>query len=146
MNKVKDIPPVTPAMELVIALSSLQSHIQKKIDLRLSVHGISFTEFMVMYHLDAAPGKKMRRIDLAESVGLSASGVTRLLIPMEKIKLVKREANPRDARVSLVKLSKTGERVFKDALVTFKNTANSLFQAFDSRQLSEFLGLTKVLI
>lgn len=137
---------VTPSMELVIALSSLQSHLLKKIDLRLSAHGINFTEFMVMYQLNAAPNKTMRRIDLAESVGLSASGVTRLLTPMEKIKLVQKELNPRDARVSLVKLSKVGEQVFKDAFVSFKDSASSLLQALDSKQLSKFLELTKVLI
>jgi len=139
------MPSITPAMELVMALSSLQSHLLKKTDLRLSAHGISFTEFMVMYHLNAAPNKTMRRIDLAESVGLSASGVTRLLIPMEKIKLVQKEANPRDARVSLVKLSKTGEQVFKDALVSFKESSHSLLQTLDSKQLAKFLELTKVL-
>ena len=137
---------VSPAMELVMALSSLQSHVLKKIDQRLSAHGISFTEFMVMYHLNAAPNKTMRRIDLAESVGLSASGVTRLLSPMEKIKLVQKEVNPRDARVSLVKLSKTGQQVFKDAFVSFEESANSLMQVLDSKQLTKFLELTKILL
>ena len=137
---------ITPAMELVMALSSLQSRLLKKTDLSLSAHGISFTEFMVMYHLNAAPSKTMRRIDLAESIGLSASGVTRLLIPMEKIKLVQKEANPRDARVSLVKLSKTGERVFKEAFVSVEESANSSTQPLDSRQLAKFLQLAKVLV
>lgn len=53
----------------------------------------------------------MRRIDLADSVGLSPSAVTRLLAPMEKPGLVEKEANPRDARVSLVKLSTAGAGV-----------------------------------
>jgi DNA-binding MarR family transcriptional regulator len=134
---------MTPAMELVMALSSLHSHLIKKIDQRLSGHGISFTEFMVMYHLDVAPDKTMRRIDLAESVGLSASGVTRLLSPMEKIKLVQKQANPRDARVSLVKLSRTGEQVFRDALVSFEDSAGSLLQGLDDGQLAEFLELIR---
>lgn len=136
---------VSPSMELVMALSSLQSHLLKKIDQRLSAHGISFTEFMVMYHLNSAPNQTMRRIDLAESVGLSASGVTRLLTPMEKIKLVQKETNPRDARVSLVKLSRTGEQVFKDAFVSFEESANSLMKALDPKQLAKFLELTKIL-
>lgn len=136
---------ITPSVELMIALSSLQSHLLKKMDLLLSVHGISFTEFMVMYHLSAAPNKMMRRIDLAESVGLSASGVTRMLNPMEKIKLVQKQVNPRDARVSLVKLSKTGEQVFKEAYISFEKGADSLLQALDSRQCAKFLELIKVL-
>ena len=65
---------VTPAMELVMTLSSLQSHLLKKIDRRLNAHGISFTELLVMYHLDIVPNKTMRRIDLAENVGLRSAG------------------------------------------------------------------------
>lgn len=136
---------VTPAMELVMALSSLQSQLQKKIDQSLSAHGISFTEFMVMYQLHGAPNQTMRRIDLAESVGLSASGVTRLLSPMEKIKLVQKEANPRDARVSLVKLSSAGEQVFQDAMVSFQESAGSLLQSLNVKQIDKFLELSKLL-
>ena len=80
----------TPAMKLVMDLSSLQSKILKRLEGQLSVHGISFTEFQVMARLDSAPDRTMRRIELAESIGLSASGVTRLLVPMEKRKLVQR--------------------------------------------------------
>jgi DNA-binding MarR family transcriptional regulator len=132
--------------ELVMSLSSLHSKLIKKIDQRLSAHGISFTEFMVLSRLDAAPDKTLRRIDLAESVGLSASGVTRLLSPMEKIKLVQKEVNPRDARVSLVKLSRTGERVFKEALVSFEESAGSFMEALNDKQLAKLLELTKTLL
>lgn len=131
-------------MDLVLALSALQSRLQKKIDVRLSAHGISFTEFLVLHHLRGASGNGMRRIDLAETVGLSASGVTRLLIPMEKIKLVKREANPRDARVSLVKLSRTGEQVYADARRTFEESASFLLKdpgPERTRDLFELIGL-----
>ena len=86
-------------MKLVIELSALHSSVLKRIESQLSIHGISFTEFLVMHRLSAAPSKTLRRIDLAESVGLSASGVTRVLKPMEKIHLVEKESNPRDARV-----------------------------------------------
>lgn len=137
---------IKPAMELVMALSLLQSRLQRKIDQRLSAHGISFTEFMVMYHLYHAPEMTMRRIDLAEQVGLTASGVTRMLIPMEKIKLVQRKANPRDARVSLTKLSKAGEQVFQDALVTFEESASWLMEGLEPEQVKEFLELARAVI
>lgn len=140
------MPPLTPPTEWVITLSLFHSHLLKKIDSSLGIHGLSFTELMVLHHLNAAPNKTLRRIDLAESVGLSASGVTRLLNPMEKIKLIQKEINPRDARVSLVKLSKTGERVFKEAFVSFEESANSLLQTLSPNQLDKLLELTKKLI
>ena len=104
-----------PEGELLIKLANLQTRIQKRLSSALAPHGISFTEYLVLFQLNQAPGKTMRRIDLAEKVGLSASGVTRLLNPMQKIGLVKKEENARDARVSLVALTGTGNTIFQDA-------------------------------
>lgn len=137
---------ITPAMQLVMNFSLLQSKILKRVDSQLSIHGISFTEFMVMHRLSEAPGNTMRRIELAESISLSASGVTRLLLPMEKIGLVSKEANPRDARVSLVKLTDTGLQLFNDALASFQQAADELMQDIDDREVEQFLGLTQRLI
>jgi DNA-binding MarR family transcriptional regulator len=137
---------ITPAMKFVMNQSVLQSRIVKRIDSELSVHGISFTEFMVMYLLSCAPNNTLRRIDLAERIGLSASGVTRLLVPMEKRKMVQRETNPRDARVSLVKLSSAGQQLFKDALVSYEHAANWVTQHLDSEQLGQMLKLTEKML
>ena len=137
---------ITPAMQLVMNLSLLQSKILKRVDSQLSIHGISFTEFMVMHRLSEAPRNTMRRIELAESISLSASGVTRLLLPMEKIGLVSKEANPRDARVSLVKLTDTGLQLFNDALASFQQFADEFMQDIDDREVEQFLGLTQRLI
>lgn len=128
---------ITPAMQLVMDLSRLQAKILKRVDSGLSIHGISFTEFLVMYQLSKAPAKTLRRIDLAEGIGLSASGITRLLIPMEKIGLVKKEENPRDARVSLVRLSNAGAQLLEDASVSFGHSAESIMHAIDDRQLEQ---------
>ncbi len=127
--------------EVVISLATLQSQFQKKIDQNLSVHGISFSEFLVLHHLFGAVNMTMRRIDLAESVGLSASGVTRLVNPMEKNHLVQKEAHARDARVSLVQLSKTGEEMYRNALVSFEHCADELLAALKNTQIATLLGL-----
>ncbi len=132
-------------MKLVIELSALHSSVLKRIESQLSIHGISFTEFLVMHRLSAAPSKTLRRIDLAESVGLSASGVTRVLKPMEKIHLVEKESNPRDARVSLVKLSRPGEVVYQDAFTSVEQSAESLAKALTKKQLSSVLELMAAL-
>ena len=140
------MPSYTPAMKLVMDLSSLQSKIIKRLESQLSVHGISFTEFQVMARLDGAPDHTMRRIELAESVGMSASGVTRLLAPMEKRKMVQRQSNSRDARVSLVQLSDRGEQLFKDALTTVEHTTAAFMQTLDSGQLKQMNELTEKLL
>jgi DNA-binding MarR family transcriptional regulator len=130
----------------IIQQARLSHKLIKKMDSQLSVHGISFSEYMILYYLDSAPTKTMRRMDLAESVGMSASGVTRMLAPMEKIKLVEKEVNPRDARVSLVKLSEVGKTIYDDASVSFKHAAKALTHALTSEQLKKMLGFTSQLV
>ncbi len=132
--------------ELIISLALLQTQLLKRVDNQLNMHGISFSEFMVMYHLNRAPEKTMRRIDLAESIGLSASGVTRLLNPMEKIKLVQKELNPRDARVSLVKLSGAGEQILNDAMISFDQSADLILKPFNPKQTDKLSELIKALL
>ncbi len=133
---------VSVSSAFIIQNALLASKLSKRVDNQLSAHGISFTEYMIMHHLDGSPLKTMRRIELAEHVGISASGVTRLIAPMEKIKIVEKEANPRDARQSLVKLSKTGQRLYKEASVSFEHCANSLLGNLSENQQEKLVELS----
>lgn len=134
------------ALELIVELTALQNKIQKQLDGVLFAHGISFTEFIVLLQLIEAPGNKMRRIDLAQKVGLSASGVTRLLNPMQKIGLVQKEATARDARVSLVALSAAGKRTFDEAGTSFDQAAEALFSPIDGQGKGALSQLVKALL
>jgi len=136
----------TAQSEFIVLQSSLNSKLVKKVECQLNIHGISFTEYMILRHLNEAPRNTLRRIELAENVGISASGVTRLLAPMEKNKLVEKEANLRDARVSLVKLTRTGQKVFKEASVSFEHSAEFLTQRLTSNQLNTLVELTNKLL
>jgi len=123
----------------------VHTNISKKLDNQLSVHGINFSEYMILFHLDQAIGKKMRRIDLAEKIGLSASGITRLVAPMEKIGLVHKEANQRDARVSLVKLSSSGERILQESTISLNLTSQEILSKLDENSLTEMLNTLLIL-
>ncbi|MGQ8364141.1 MarR family winged helix-turn-helix transcriptional regulator [Glaciecola sp. 1036] len=116
--------------------------ISKHLDNSLgAVHGIGLTEYMVLLSLSEAPNQSLRRIDIAEALSRTASGITRLLMPMEKIGLVEKQANERDARVSLVKLTSTGESLLKNATVTFEKKAETLLKNLTDKQTSSLLNL-----
>lgn len=132
----------TAESEFIIQNSILATKLAKKVDGQLSIHGISFTEYMIMHNLNASVLKTMRRIEIAESVGISASGVTRLIAPMEKIGIVEKESNPRDARQSLVKLSKAGQRLFEEASVSFEHCAKSMLEPLSGNQLDKLIELS----
>jgi len=122
----------------------MHNNIQKRIGGALSIHGIGLSEYLVLHHLFNAPRKKMRRTDLAEQVGLTPSGITRLLNPMEKIGLVKKDINPRDARVSLVSLPISGKRVYEETTASFQYASTAVFEALDPKQLAKFSQLIKL--
>ncbi len=123
----------------------LQGKIQKRIGVALTAHGLGLSDYIVLDQLYNEPKKKLRRNELAERVGLTPSGITRLLNPLEKIGLVEKELNPRDARVSLVVLSSSGRRVYKEARHTFSHESHRLFDALTSSQLETFSEFTKLL-
>ncbi|MDN4501456.1 MarR family transcriptional regulator [Alteromonadaceae bacterium BrNp21-10] len=133
------------ASELVIQFNKLQTRFVKRIDAQLSVHGISYTEYMVMYYLNGAENDSLRRVELAEFVGLSASGITRMLMPMQKMGLVQKDSSHRDARVSLVKLTLAGKSIFNDAQKSFNHTTAALTRSMTDKQQQKFLALTQQL-
>jgi DNA-binding MarR family transcriptional regulator len=92
-----------------------------------------------MHYLDSSPHKAVPRIELAEHMGMSASGVTRLVAPMEKSKIIEKVANPRDARQSLVKLSKTGQRLYSEASVSFEHITNELVGTLSRSELEKIV-------
>ncbi|HEY8569932.1 MarR family winged helix-turn-helix transcriptional regulator [Microbulbifer sp.] len=124
----------------IINNAILAAKLARKAGNRLSVHGISLTEYLVMDYLCQCP-QEVSRIELAEYLGMSASGVTRLLLPMEKNGVVEKVQNPRDARQSLVRLSKAGKSLYKDARVSFTHIAEELTSGVSEAQLSKALEL-----
>lgn len=126
---------VNPALKILMNLAKAQAVISRRFD-RLNVHGIGFNDLMILYVLQQSTDGKMRRIDLADQIGLTASGITRMLLPMEKIGLVTREANERDARVSYVVLTSVGKQLFEDAEKTASTLASEIVPALKPKDIN----------
>ena len=67
-----------------------------------AVHGLSVNEFFLLMHLDNATLSRLSRVELARRMHVSASTVTRMVAPMEKLGMVARHADTRDARWRLL--------------------------------------------
>ncbi len=121
----------------------INSHIiSKQLDNSLgAIHGIGLTEYMVLLNLINAPNHTLRRIDIAEALGRTASGITRMLMPMEKIGLIAKEINQRDARVSLVKITSVGLEIFNNASTTLENKSKHILKNVDNNQATNLLNL-----
>lgn len=131
-------------LTLLLSIIKAQTILAKKFD-RLHVHGLGISDFMVLNLLNSSHNKQSRRIDLADQMGLSASGITRLLLPLEKTGLVSRQTNARDARVSFVVLTQAGERVFKEARKTADQIAREIIPNIKPSTLEATMRLLKEL-
>ncbi len=129
----------TESLEFCLRLTRAYAVLTRRLgNVLSSLHGLSFGDFMILYYLDRAPESKLRRIDLAERLGVTASGVTRSLLPLEKLGLVSRQLDPRDARVGYATLTGSGEQLLKYALVSIEPIANEAIQTVPTEQLGEF--------
>jgi DNA-binding MarR family transcriptional regulator len=131
---------INPSLELFIVLSRILTRHSRRFNGGLD--GLGFNEFVILLHLGRAPDHKMRRIDLAEKMGLTASGVTRILAPMEKIGLIKKEAAARDARVSFVAITPSGLR---NRTETLEKTKYFFEEIFPPAKLKKVTGLLDLL-
>ena len=122
-----------------LEITKFQTRLSRRLDSGLN--GISLNEFIIMYHLSQNPDGRMRRIDLADKLGLTASGITRLLLPMEKIGLIKREADDNDARVSYVVLDRGGKAKLADGLERIEIFGEDLIPENKAKKLEEFIKL-----
>ncbi len=132
---------VNNQLKFFLDLTRAQAIIARAFDRELG--GLGFTYFVILYHLSQAPEEKMRRVDLAEKVALTASGVTRVLLPMEKIGLVKREESASDARVSFVKLAPGGKQLLSEALERAELLSKELLPSTnikDAKDISEIFS------
>jgi DNA-binding MarR family transcriptional regulator len=109
-----------------------------------ALHELTLSDFDVLIQLYHAEGRRMRRIDLARSVLLTASGITRLLDGLESCGLVAKERCDSDARVTYAALTKAGVKKIEEAreshLADIEELFGSRFSPQEREQLAEFLG------
>jgi DNA-binding MarR family transcriptional regulator len=79
--------------------------------------GISGPFFEVLLRVGRSPGGRLNMSELAQQLGLTSGGTTRLVDRVVAAGLVERESCPSDRRVQWVVLSDAGERKLDEALV-----------------------------
>lgn len=107
-------------------------------------HGLSVTDYEALLLLSRADEARLRRIDLAGSLSLTQSGVTRLLDGLESAGLVEKGACPEDARVTYAVLTEAGlerlQRASESHLVGIRALFQERFTEPELATLAELLG------
>ena len=109
-----------------------------------SIHGLSVNEVFLLMQLEQAPLLRLTRVELAKRLSTSPSTVTRMAAPMEKLGLVSKQSDSRDARLAFVVLTKAGSTRVLEARATLSKQAATVFRdrwsVKEIEQLSSLLG------
>ena len=83
-----------------------------------AAHDLPLSSYDVLIYLQSAPGKRLRMAELADSVLLSRSGVTRLVDRLEREGLIVRDTCTSDGRGCFAVLTDEGEELLSRARPT----------------------------
>jgi DNA-binding MarR family transcriptional regulator len=131
-------------VDAFVALLRAHSGVTRQLNAQLSAeHGLTLSDFEVLLRLARADDRRMRRVDLADQVFLSASGVTRLLDGLESQGLVERASCDTDRRVVYAVLTDTGLDRLRTAAASHFGQVEAVFGA--RYEADELAALTTLL-
>jgi DNA-binding MarR family transcriptional regulator len=104
---------VTAFGMFIEAFAAVVTKVESELD---RTAGVPVTWFEVLLRLARTPEHRLRMAELARQVGLSTSGLTRLVDRVEAAGYVRRESCPTDRRGALAVLTEAGETLLRTAL------------------------------
>jgi DNA-binding MarR family transcriptional regulator len=141
MSQVLSEQPV--AIESFVSLVRASTHATRHLNTLLTAdHGLTLSDYEVLLRLARAPDRRMRRVDLAEQVLLTASGITRLLDGLERSGYVERGSCETDRRVVYAVLTDDGRQKLREASTSHVAQIEEYFHSrYDEGQLVALNGL-----
>jgi DNA-binding MarR family transcriptional regulator len=122
-------------MEAWVRLLRSHSAVTRRFSADLqAAHGLTINDYEVLLFLARAPDRRMRRVDLADSVLLTPSGITRLLDGLERQGFVCRAECDSDRRVSYAELTDEGLTKLREASKTHLKGIEDLFASLYSKE------------
>jgi DNA-binding MarR family transcriptional regulator len=106
-----------------------QAALRRTLDADLQAgYGLTVVGYEALLLLSQAPEQALRRVDLARSLGLTPSGVTRLLDGLERDGLVAKRTCSHDARVTYAVLTEGGAERLERASCSHESSVRALFE------------------
>ena len=130
-------------MESFIRLVRGHAAVTRAMNVRLVAdHGLTINQYEALLHLSRADGRRMRRVDLADRLVLTASGVTRMLDGLEQAGYVDRDACASDRRVTYAVLTDPGLEKLRAASESHVSDIRAFFESrFNADELVQLVAL-----
>lgn len=134
---------LTLSIQFFLQLAKTQNALTNRFDRALG--GLSLTEFLVLTELELSPTKQLRRIELAEALGVTSSGISKILLPMMKVHLIKDGKTSDDARVRSVEATAAGREKMHDEMVRLQFLVDELLPEGSKREAEAFINNLKAI-
>jgi hypothetical protein len=123
----------TTSLDTILDLAHARARAVREVDATLGAfHGLGLNDLALLLELAAAPQRRLRRVELAERLAVTTSGVARQLAPLERIGLV----------------TDTGQRVVDEAVPTAEDAADralgKLWSGDERERVASLLARTRV--
>ena len=134
-----------PSVDAWVSLLRSSSALTRTFNAQLVAdHGLTINDYEVLLILARAPDRRLRRVDLAGHLLLTASGITRLLDGLERDGYVTKAQCKTDARVTYAVLTEAGRNKLARASGSHVSQVADLFrERFSDEELAtlaELLG------
>ena len=134
----------TQPIELSAFARLMRAHsvLQRELAEVLRPRGLTLNDFEALYHLSRAEEGRLRRIDLADLLLLSPSGVTRLLDGLQAAGHIENVSCADDARVTWARLTDSGSQTLECVGVDHAERLRRLFrETLDDDEVEELTAL-----
>ena len=134
---------ISSEQRLALDFAAAWNRVERRLDHSLgAIRGISLAEYRLLRALGDAPSSRSSRVDLAAAVGLTPSGVTRALRPMEKLGIVSTVKSKRDARLAIAALTPAGRDLLSDASGVVDDAMKTMARRLpdDGPEISALMG------
>jgi len=131
------------AIDAFVRLVRAQAAVTGQLSAQLGAdHGLSINAYEALLHLARAPDSRLRRVDLANGLLLTAGGVTRLLDGLERDGFVAREECASDRRVTYAVLTDAGRAKLREASKSHTRQIRELLGgSYDDDELAQLIAL-----
>jgi DNA-binding MarR family transcriptional regulator len=136
-------PKTSAAIDAFVRLVRANAAVTRQLSAQLNAdHGLNLSAYEALLRLARAPDSRLRRVDLANGLLLTAGGVTRLLDGLERDGFVAREECSSDRRVSYAVLTETGRAKLRKASKShIRQIRDLLGGPYDEDELEQLVAL-----
>ena len=130
-----------PSVEILLNFISTYDMLMGHFSKRMSAYNLSPAMFNVLMILSRGSEKKFKQHDISELLLVSRANVTGLVKTLIRKRLVKREADPKDRRAWLVKITKKGKDLLEAYLPRHYKEIYRIFSGFKASEKKELSRL-----